>query len=276
MTEWFKARNVWGGAFEALSDAEAGRLAKALWKYTTTGEPADLPGAERAAYAMFILTLKQDGARESEISETRREAAMAGVSYRAKAKSESAKSANAQFAEMEPAKSANAQFAETEPAKSAFADNKKQNKNQNQNQRDINIGVSAGARAQVETAFGTIEVDSLIVKVQRELSGLTDAHYEELAHFRELLGDEMVSQAIDDSVGQGKRMWYYTRSILQRWLDSGFKTVGEVRAHEEQRAKVRPQGRTVSAQRYQQRDYAESDLAGSSADLLREAMAETN
>lgn len=60
MKEWFKARNIWGAAFLSLSDAEAGRLAKALWSYTMGIELPNLSGAEKAIFAMILMTLGQD------------------------------------------------------------------------------------------------------------------------------------------------------------------------------------------------------------------------
>ena len=59
MKEWFKARNLWGAAILTLSDTEAGRLMKALWSYTMTGEQPNLSGAERGIFAMIQMTLSQ-------------------------------------------------------------------------------------------------------------------------------------------------------------------------------------------------------------------------
>ena len=76
MKEWFKARNIWGAAITALSDDEAGRLAKALWAYTMTGERQEIQGAEKAVLAMIMLTLSEDEKRDAEISVVR---ALAGA-----------------------------------------------------------------------------------------------------------------------------------------------------------------------------------------------------
>ena len=40
MDIWFKAKVDWGEALGLLSDTEAGRFAKALWKYAATGDAA--------------------------------------------------------------------------------------------------------------------------------------------------------------------------------------------------------------------------------------------
>lgn len=71
MKDWFKARNIWGGAFMALSDAEAGRLAKALWHFTMTGEEVELTGNEKAIYAMCLMTLRMDSDEDAALSAKR-------------------------------------------------------------------------------------------------------------------------------------------------------------------------------------------------------------
>ena len=68
MKEWFKARNIWGAAILALTDEEAGRLMKALWVYTMTGQQTELQGAEKGIFAMIQMTLEQDEKHDQEIS----------------------------------------------------------------------------------------------------------------------------------------------------------------------------------------------------------------
>ena len=68
MKEWFKARNIWGAAILALTDEEAGRLMKALWDYTMTGQQTELQGAEKGIFAMIQMTLEQDEKHDQEIS----------------------------------------------------------------------------------------------------------------------------------------------------------------------------------------------------------------
>ena len=127
-----------------------------------------------------------------------------------------------------------------------------------------------------ESAFGTITVDPLIVKIQQELNGLTDTHYETLEDYRQQLGDELVSYAVDVSVGNGVRNWNYVQAILHGWLSENVKTIGEAKAAQvRHKQKAAPQrgGKVVGAQKYQQRDYNESQLqdALGVSDLFREA-----
>lgn len=115
MKDWFKARNTWGAAIQTLSDAEAGRLMKALWTYTMTGETVNLTGAEKGIFALILLTLSQDEERDSEISEKRASAGALGGKQRV-------------------ANQANATFASSKEANQANASNKNKNKNQNKEQ----------------------------------------------------------------------------------------------------------------------------------------------
>ena len=78
MDEWFKARLIWHKGIETLSDAEAGRLAKALWKYAATGEVENLSGGEKFAFAVCMATLEQDEEERQRVSAARSEAGKNG------------------------------------------------------------------------------------------------------------------------------------------------------------------------------------------------------
>lgn len=79
MKDWFKARNIWGAAITALSDEEAGRLAKAIWAFTMHGEIMEIEGAGKGILAMILMTLGQDAERDGEISEKRSLAGKSGA-----------------------------------------------------------------------------------------------------------------------------------------------------------------------------------------------------
>lgn len=61
MDKCFKARLAWRAGIEALSDAEAGRLAKALWRFAETGEEPDLRGNEKFIFVMCAADIRKDG-----------------------------------------------------------------------------------------------------------------------------------------------------------------------------------------------------------------------
>ena len=76
--EWFKFHTIWGeGAYE-LSDAEAGRLLKAICKYQTTGEIISLSGNERILFSMALIQMKQDAEHNAKVSAARAEAGRIG------------------------------------------------------------------------------------------------------------------------------------------------------------------------------------------------------
>lgn len=128
-----------------------------------------------------------------------------------------------------------------------------------------------------ETPFGTVTIDPLIVKVQREIVGMTDTHYDLFRQYREDLGDELVSYAIDSAVAQGVRKWAYLETILCKYGTAKYRSVAEVKAAEEERKRTRaaPQGKppkTVHAQQFTQRQYTDEQLDGEMSPLLAEAL----
>ena len=81
MREWFKARNVWGAIISSLSDEDAGRLCKAIWAYTMTGQITQLDGAVNGIFAMILMILQQEEEHDCDVSRKR---AIAGSTRRAK------------------------------------------------------------------------------------------------------------------------------------------------------------------------------------------------
>ena len=204
MREWFKARNTWGGAFLALSDAEAGRLAKALWTYTMTGKQPKLTGAEKATFAMFQITLDQDAERESDISSKRAIAGSAG------GKQKVANQAFATFAKQNEQAEANAT-----------------NKNQNQKKRQILIDDDddiSRARKE-ETIAGFMEYAGR-EPTPEETNALTTS--------ANLLGfsPEMIREAIRIAAGHGaKDITAYAKRILSDWMENEVRTPEEAEEH---------------------------------------------
>lgn len=82
MKEWFKARNLWGSVISGLTDEDAGKFVKALWKYTMTGEKETLDGMLEGIFLMVTATLESDDAEAKKISEKRAIAGSAGGNQR--------------------------------------------------------------------------------------------------------------------------------------------------------------------------------------------------
>lgn len=116
---------------------------------------------------------------------------------------------------------------------------------------DIYNTTTTGARAReetVDTPFGEVPVDRLIIKIQKELDGLTDTHYALLEEYRSSLGDDLVSYAVDEAVANGVRKWAYVESILSRYEQAGIRTVAEAKDADKKRKlkKQAPPGREKS------------------------------
>ena len=62
------------------------------------------------------------------------------------------------------------------------------------------------------------------------LAYLSPTAMQELASFLEDVPDDLVRYAIDLACEQNKRTWAYTKSILNRWVAEGVRTVGEAKA----------------------------------------------
>ena len=156
-----------------------------------------------------------------------------------------------------------------------FSEQNPKNQKETVTEKETESYTTTSACACAETPFGEVTIDPLIVKVQRELLGLTDTHYDLLGQYRNSLGDNLVSHAIDAAVANGVRKWAYVESILTRYETDGIRTVAEAKAADEKR-KQQPKGRdapkTVTAQRFTQREYSDDQLEGEMSPLLAEAL----
>lgn len=98
-----------------------------------------------------------------------------------------------------------------------------------------------------------------------QLSYLSPSNMAELADFMDDLPEDLIRHAIDEACAQGKRTWAYVRSILQRYLQAGFQTIGDVKAAEaaRQRGKPRESGRSPAnpALNYSQREHTDADYS---------------
>lgn len=251
MKDWFKARNIWGAAFLSLSDAEAGRLAKALWSYTMGIELPNPSGAEKASFAMFQMALAQDDAEIGNLSEKRRSAGSKGGLQKV-------------------ANQANATFATENVANQANATNKNKNKNKNKEKeedKDNDNNNSACAWLSDDEIAESLDRDRQIEDAAKRW-GLPcqEGH---MIHARDLARDYTLPWLLRaiETAGNGKEQtWRYVGGILKSWKDTGGPD-----APRKQRSSP---GKTVSAQNYTQRDYTPEELDAVSGDLLSEARAQ--
>ena len=190
---------------DELNDNEKARLLLAMLRYAQTGEKPVLTGNERFLFSTFKGEIDRD------IAVYNVKVANGNLGGRP-AKAETEKNLK------EPKET------EEEPKETETL--KKKNKKKNID------SCSSGDNAREEGLF-PVEVDPLIVKVQRELNGLTDTHYQALNDYREELTDEVVSHAIDNAVANGSRNWAYVESILRAYTQEHITTIGAAKAADE-------------------------------------------
>ena len=181
-----------------LSDQEVGRMVRALAEYHATGKEPELTGRESVAFDFIKADIDR-----------------ADKSYQTKCQN------------MRRAKDNNCTQL---PPIAPNCDQRTPNINININKKSCNSGNNDNAR---EEGIFAVDVDPLIVKVQRELNGLTDTHYQSLNDYREELTDEVVSHAIDNAVANGARNWSYVESILRAYSSEHVNTIGEAKAADE-------------------------------------------
>ncbi len=74
------------------------------------------------------------------------------------------------------------------------------------------------------------DFNTLEAYASSNLRSLNADNMEELISFRDDLPDELIRHAINEACANGVPTYGYTRSILNRYVDSGFKTIGDVKA----------------------------------------------
>lgn len=77
--------------------------------------------------------------------------------------------------------------------------------------------------------------DTVEAYASNNLQALSIGNMSEFADFKALLPEELIRHAIDEACAAGKRSWAYVRKILMRYQDAGYKTIGDVKAAEQQR-----------------------------------------
>lgn len=102
------------------------------------------------------------------------------------------------------------------------------------------------------------DFDTLEAYASANLQCLTSGNMAELVSFRADLPEDIIRFAIDAANANGVRKWAYVRSILQRWVEAGIKTLGDAKAEAETK-----RGKKAEHTRfdYQQRDYSAEDFS---------------
>lgn len=100
-------------------------------------------------------------------------------------------------------------------------------------------GGSARAREAAAPAFDSTDfkadLTSPITYAVNELGHLSPLDMQALASFRDDLPDDVIIYGINAACSANVRTWAYARSILNRYVSAGYKTVGDIKAAEAQR-----------------------------------------
>lgn len=120
-----------------------------------------------------------------------------------------------------------------------------------------------------------VKPDALAIYASNNLAYMSPANMDELLSYRDTLTDDMIYYAIDQACGAGKRTYNYAKGILNRIVERGFTTLGEVKAAEEERKKQQAAQTTPQAQAAQrakrpmdERTYTEDDFAWNPMELM--------
>lgn len=241
--DWFKARNTWGAAILALSDAEAGRLAKALWTYTTKHEELPLPGAEKGLFALILETLGCDERKAADIAKKRAAAGSAGGKQ---------KVANASKAKQNVANASNCYQMLANASKESTP----------------LVPLSPPLSSPPSPPPTTPTVTPPIIppvnppNPPKELSRFAPPTQAEVEAYCMERGNAVNAQVFCDFYAS--KGWRVGNQSMKDWKAA-------VRTWE--RSGNRGYGKTVTAQRYTQRNYSENDLNALGDDLIAEARA---
>lgn len=234
MKDWFKARNIWGAAITALTDEEAGRLAKAIWAFTMDGEIRELEGAGKGILAMILMTLGQDAEKDDKISEVRAIAGKKG-------------GLNTSYGKHQQMM-ANGSNCQQTQANGSNCSNKNKNKNidkEQESESEFLIAVEEARKIQKEQSRVLDAAEDAGFKMSNDVRAALIALYADSGLSRVLDGIKSCSE-------HGAANLAYLRAVLKG---------------KPKREKV-----LVPAQDFQQRDY--SDLPDKQMDELAREMAE--
>ena len=194
--KYLKVFYDWLEATKHLKPAQKGELIDAMVKYAR-GDPDVESGLKGAALILFPTFQRQIDADKS---------AYADIS--AKRKEAGAKGGK---------------------QKQANASKSYQDKDQDKDT------VAAEAATEETAAAARPGFDTVEAYAANNLQALSIGNMSEFADFKAAMPEDVIRHAIDEACAAGKRSWAYVRAILMRYQDSGFKTIGDVKAAEQQR-----------------------------------------
>lgn len=112
--------------------------------------------------------------------------------------------------------------------------------------------------------------DALVRYAAINLQYISMNNIDELTSYRDSLPDEVITWAIDEACAHGSRKYAYARTILNRLVESGVKTLGDAKAQQEAWQKARGTNMTQrAAKRGMEREGMEDDWGNISSLMNR-------
>lgn len=220
----FVAYLSWFDALEEYSDAEVGRLMRALARYAKTGEEPEFSDRGMRGNWKFMCS---DVKRASEKwDETRKKRSNAGKRGMAK------------------------RWGKPDDITKITNDN-----NVNDDITKITVDVDVNGDVDVDgdvdvvkrdnTAAVDMELSKIVQHYQCAIGDFPRSALEKLQKWRQEYSTEMILLAIDKAAEAGKRSWNYINGILSGWQRDGIRTPGDVAANE-QRRQEQPRGKQAT------------------------------
>lgn len=237
------------GTTDLLSDAEAGRLLKALMHYIN-GKEDNLSGREQLVFAMLRAQMERDAASYAAYADKQRENGKKGG---------------------RPKKT------ETQKTQRFFDETHENPKNleseyEYESESESEGVVDTPAPAGMPYGLTDAEIDASRARDQAIEQAARDAGLPyfpaniETAHqLANDFGMDWLLEAIRRTADGKAQTWGYVKGILRSWRDRGGMDA-------ENRPKAQDGGKRVTAQGYTQRNYTDAELNAGTLDLLREAM----
>ena len=214
----FVAYLSWFDALEEYSDAEVGRLMRALARYAKTGEEPEFSDrGMRGNWKFMCSDVKRASEKWDETRKKRSNAGKRGMAKRWEKPDDITKITN---------------------------DN-----NVNDDITKITVDVDVDGDVDVvkrdNTAAVDMELSKIVQHYQRAIGDFPRSALEKLQKWRQEYSTEMILLAIDKAAEAGKRSWNYINGILSGWQRDGIRTPGDVAANE-QRRQEQPRGKQAT------------------------------
>ena len=271
MREYFCAYHTMLAGTRKLSDAECGRLFRALLQYSAGAdvEQIKLQGREEVlfdAYSVMIdeeIKADQDRIKKLQVNGTKggRPKKPTGFENPEKKPTGFSNNQKNQLVFEEEREKEEKENEKEEKEKRTKKEREEREREKEEKEREE----PAVCACACEALPGA---DTLEAYATSNLQYMSYSHMEELASFKADMPEELIRHAIDEACAAGKRVWAYTRSILNRYLESGFRTLGDVKAAEEKRRSATGSKQQQSSPvNFKQREYTEEDSKNCYFDL---------